>query len=110
MKQSEAPVGTLARLGHWDNGIRVMKDYDGRWRTLTGRIVEEESFRSGWDIEHRDWVFVDEELPPEGRVVVTRSESGMVQHLKRVSNLWFLADGSMYVYYNVVAWKDKVDA
>lgn len=41
---------------------------------------------------------------PEGKVVLTglRNDDGSfrnVQSLKRVGNLWFIPDGSMYVYY-----------
>lgn len=45
-----------------------------------------------------------EELPPEGEVVDTISPGGMQQRLKRSRRLWFLPDGSMYVYYTPVAW------
>lgn len=46
-----------------------------------------------------------EELPPKGVVVNTSSANGLVQKLKREGNLWFAADGSMYVYYSPVAWE-----
>jgi hypothetical protein len=45
------------------------------------------------------------ELPPEGEVVESVSASGLVQNLKREGHLWFVPDGSMYVYYTPVAWR-----
>ena len=45
------------------------------------------------------------ESAPEGVVVETKAPSGNVQPLKRRGNLWFLPDGSMYVYYTPVAWR-----
>ena len=44
------------------------------------------------------------ELPPNGLVVETTSPKGLVQRLKRSGSLWFVPDGSMYVYYTPVAW------
>ncbi len=47
----------------------------------------------------------DKSLPREGVVVETVSPSGEVVNLKLLGNLWFLADGSMYVYYVPVFWR-----
>jgi hypothetical protein len=42
-------------------------------------------------------------MAPEGVVVMTKIDDGRgvrnVQALKRQGNLWFVPDGSMYVYY-----------
>ena len=43
--------------------------------------------------------------PPDGVVVETVSASGTVQRLKQRGRLWFVPDGSMYVYYEVVGWR-----
>lgn len=51
------------------------------------------------------WIDAKEELPPEGVVVETISESGNPGELKRSGNLWFLPDGGMYVYYGVKWWR-----
>jgi hypothetical protein len=56
-----------------------------------------------------DWTDARDCLPPDGLVVETvisdadgwRNE----QRLKRSGNLWFLADGSMYVYYRPTHWR-----
>jgi hypothetical protein len=53
------------------------------------------------------WVPVARELPDEGVVVQTKSPGGMEQDLKRMSNLWFFPDGSMYVYYTPEFWRAR---
>lgn len=58
-----------------------------------------------------NWKHVKLEQPPEGVVVMTRikDERGErnVQPLKKSGNLWFMPDGSMYVYYTPTHWKHK---
>ena len=44
-------------------------------------------------------------LPEDGVVVDTISPNGLQQTLKRSGNLWFVPDGSMYVYYSPMMWK-----
>ena len=48
-------------------------------------------------------------LPPEGIVVETKIDDSdgvrNVSRLKREGRLWFLPDGSMYVYYTPTHWK-----
>lgn len=51
------------------------------------------------------WIFCEDELPEEGVLVETRSPNGLVQSLKRDGNLWFVPDGSMYVYYIPITWR-----
>jgi len=51
-----------------------------------------------------DLIAVAEQLPPEGVLVRTISDGKMVQNLKRLGNLWFVPDGSMYVYYTPAYW------
>lgn len=53
-----------------------------------------------------NWNRTDKVLPPEGKVVQTLSDGGIEQPLKRVGQLWFFPDGSMYVYFHVVYWRD----
>ena len=49
------------------------------------------------------------ETAPEGKVVLTKidDENGErnVQKLKRLGRLWFVPDGSVYVYYTPTHWK-----
>lgn len=55
------------------------------------------------------WINVNQQLPEEGRLVETKisDEQGErnIQQLKRRGNLWFIPDGSMYVYYTPTHWK-----
>jgi len=53
---------------------------------------------------------VKHDPPPQGKVVETaiidaRGERN-TQKLKRVGRLWFIPDGSMYVYYEPNFWRD----
>lgn len=51
------------------------------------------------------------ETAPEKVVVNTKIDDSKgernVQKLKRVDNLWFLPDGSMYVYYTPTHWSKE---
>ena len=55
------------------------------------------------------WKRTDQELPPDGVVVQTKIDDARgcrnEQPLKRVGSLWFVTDGSMYVYYCPTHWK-----
>lgn len=51
------------------------------------------------------WTDCADDLPPEGEVVLTLSPGRMDQPLKRNGRLWFVDDGSMYVYYEPTAWR-----
>lgn len=57
-----------------------------------------------------DWKSVAEQPPSEGKVVITMvADSRGVrneQTLKRKGGLWFVPDGSMYVYYTPTHWKE----
>lgn len=56
-----------------------------------------------------EWIPCSEQLPPDGEVVTTKisnfAGTRNEQPLKRQGRLWFLADGSMYVYYTPTHWK-----
>ena len=62
----------------------------------------------------KDWVYCGQSLPAEGVVVDTKidDEKGLrnEQALYRQGRLWFVPDGSMYVYYEPTHWKDVVIA
>ena len=54
------------------------------------------------------WIETEKELPPDGEVVKTKISD---QHgernegeLQRRGRLWFLPDGSMYVYFQPTHW------
>jgi hypothetical protein len=55
------------------------------------------------------WKPIYESLPPQGVVVLTKVDDheGVrnMQPLKRQGRLWFLQDGSMYVYYTPTHWQ-----
>ncbi len=51
------------------------------------------------------WNCVDQILPPPNQVVMTVSPSGLEQTLKRIGRLWFVPDGSIYVYYTPIFWR-----
>ena len=57
-----------------------------------------------------DWVRVDEDLPPDGKTVLTKidDENGErnLALLKFQHNLWWFPDMSMYVYYSPTHWLD----
>jgi hypothetical protein len=56
-----------------------------------------------------EWIDVGDELPPDGVMVETRISDGNgernIQTLKRHGKLWYLPDGSMYVYYTPTHWR-----
>lgn len=55
------------------------------------------------------WNRTSDRRPPEGVVVQTKidDERGCrnEQPLKLIGNMWFLPDGSMYVYYTPTHWR-----
>lgn len=53
----------------------------------------------------RDWIPTDDRVPDDGEVVLTMDGGGHVQPLKRRGRLWYLADGSMYVYFTPAFWQ-----
>lgn len=57
-----------------------------------------------------EWISVKFRLPPENKTVETQIDDGKYirneQELKRRGNLWYLPDGSMYVYYTPTHWRD----
>ena len=55
-----------------------------------------------------DWRNVANDPPPDGQVVQVFNNEGAM--LKRSGNLWFLPDGSMYVYYTPEWWRPVVAA
>lgn len=55
----------------------------------------------------RPWNRPEDVLPPEGLVVDAIAPSGNQQPLRRKGRLWFLPDGSMYVYYTPQFWRER---
>jgi hypothetical protein len=55
------------------------------------------------------WKKITVIMPDEGLIIETKVDNGdgerNVQKLKRQGNLWFLPDGSMYVYYTPTHWR-----
>lgn len=56
-----------------------------------------------------DWIKTLDRLPPKETVVETKIDDGKgrrnVQKLFRKGRLWFIPDGSMYVYYTPTHWR-----
>jgi hypothetical protein len=56
-----------------------------------------------------NWISVNTQLPPKGVIVETKIHDATgernVQYLKRDGNLWWMPDGSMYVYYTPTHWR-----
>ena len=59
-------------------------------------------------MDEQDWCPTDRILPEEGKVVWAMDSGGHVQTLKLSSGLWWFPDGSMYVYFTPLFWKDVV--
>jgi hypothetical protein len=57
------------------------------------------------------WILVSNKLPPEGEVVKTKISDSAgernIQELMLIKNLWWLPDGSMYVYYTPTHWMKR---
>lgn len=55
------------------------------------------------------WLKTSNILPPENTIVETKIDYGRgcrnQGKLYRLGNLWFLEDGSMYVYYTPTHWR-----
>lgn len=54
------------------------------------------------------WARTAEAMPPEGIVVDTISPGGLQQPLKLVGRLWYIPDGTTYVYYDPIMWSWRV--
>lgn len=54
-----------------------------------------------------NWTPTERELPPDGELVDAMDSGGHVQPLKRSGRLWFVEDGSMYVYFTPTFWKRR---
>lgn len=56
-----------------------------------------------------EWLRTEYVRPPEGLVVETKIDDAdgerNVTTLKLIGNLWFVPDGSMYVYYRPTHWR-----
>lgn len=54
------------------------------------------------------WIKITEEQPPQDMSVCTKIDNAQgsrnVQHLRMRGKLWWLPDGSMYVYYTPTHW------
>jgi hypothetical protein len=57
--------------------------------------------------KERKWIRVADQLPPQGQVVETKiaDPDRNQDTLKRSGNLWFIPDGSIYVYYTPTHWR-----
>lgn len=58
----------------------------------------------------QDWYRPQDKLPPNGVVVNVMLSHGEVTQLKRQGRLWFVPDGSTYVYYEPTFWQPTENA
>ena len=60
---------------------------------------------------YRAWTLLTDELPPEGVIVWTKIDGDEArryeQRLMRQGRLWYVPDGSMYVYYTPTHWREE---
>lgn len=59
--------------------------------------------------QHTRWTPTEQARPVEGRACVVITEGGDERELVFQSNLWFLPDRSMYVYFTPVFWRYAED-
>ena len=52
------------------------------------------------------WISTTTRKPPEGKVVTALTPGGDVRPLKCSDNMWWLPDGSMYVYFTPTHWTE----
>lgn len=61
-------------------------------------------------MSNREWIYCGKQLPPNGELVETKIHDFKgernIQPLKRENRLWFIKDGSMYVYYEPTHWRE----
>lgn len=81
------------------------------WEELRAELSEVGKGETVANDETYGWRSVAESKPPEGMIVDTKISDGNSerneQPLKRSGNLWFVPDGSMYVYYRPTHWKPQ---
>ena len=55
-----------------------------------------------------NWISLTEQKPQEGKVVETKiaDPDRNIANLKLKGKLWWLSDGSMYVYYTPTHWRN----
>ena len=106
MNQNNAPVGTMGRIGHPGNDVRIIRTGKGWLYIETGEAVDPEAFRAGWDVIVERWHRCGTESPPENEVVTVISPGGDVRELVFMRHRWWLPDRSMYVYFDPVFWRE----
>jgi hypothetical protein len=57
------------------------------------------------EVSETAWTPTERALPPDEEIVWTMGPNDLIQTLKRRGNLWFVPDGSMYIYYMPKFWK-----
>jgi len=64
-------------------------------------------------MQNEVWTKNCDQLPPDGEIVDTKidDDAGCRNEgtLKRRGNLWFVPDGSMYVYYVPTHWRETLN-
>ena len=72
--------------------------------------MPEEISAAGGEVMANKWISVSDDLPEHNKVVETKidDENGCRNEttLKRQGTLWFVPDGTMYVYYRPTHWRE----
>lgn len=96
-----------------DFNVSSSLDYDLLHSTDAGllikRILNKMVENIDEELDNRQWISTKEKLPPQKQIVLTkiddqygkRNETRLYFH----NHLWWLSDGSMYVYYRPTHWK-----
>jgi hypothetical protein len=75
----------------------------------SGRLRARQEVQEVDAMGQNDWIENRFCLPPDGQIVQTKIDDDRgernVQDLKRIGALWFMPDGSMYVYYTPTHWR-----
>lgn len=57
-------------------------------------------------MNNKNWTKTATLLPKQGQLVETISEGGISHKLKLHGKLWFVEDGSTFVYYTPTMWRE----
>lgn len=114
MRQSEAPIGTLAIIGHPANQRLIFRSGLGWVHVHDLSAVDEEDFLAGWDVVTlvaprvgQRWnVTAGRLLPDERQVVEVITPNGDQIRMYREGGLWFFEDGHMYAYFTPPFWRE----
>ena len=99
------------RAEHCDEPYRIDATTEAEARAIAERNYPGIPVKVTFDEIGEDWIPIEDRLPDEGKAVDTLIHDNRGtrnnQPLILRGRLWFLEDGSMYVYYQPTHWKPK---